>query len=85
MVFFFLYPLVTTLSPRNSRRTFGCLSKSFEPAPIPTCRIVKFGALPSTDEGYFGDIVSARKRAAPVGVTSSPVTPGGPYHFGDRC
>lgn len=59
---------------------FGCFWKSLVPAPIPIFRIVKLGGLPAIPPVTLLDaFVNAFNNAAPVGVTSSPVTPGGPY------
>ena len=64
-----------------SRNIFGCLSKFLVPAPIPTCFNTKSsGGRPCKVAAWSK--VKARNKAAPVGVTSSPVTPGGPRQVG---
>mmetsp|Transcript_16060 Transcript_16060/g.32309 ORF Transcript_16060/g.32309 Transcript_16060/m.32309 type:complete len:200 (+) Transcript_16060:1613-2212(+) len=86
------FPSGTIVSPTIILKTLGNFTKSFVPAPTPIPLGVKLGKLlgllfvvaaaaviPSTP-------VSTRNRAAPVGVTSSPVTvpllAPGPGHMG---
>ena len=64
-------------SPSMRRKMLGCFSKSLVPAPIPIRRIVKLGGRVSIP-WVLDCFVKAFSSAAPVGVTNSPVTPGGP-------
>eukprot|EP00977_Amphora_coffeiformis_P029225 scaffold39525_cov191-Amphora_coffeaeformis.AAC.1 len=61
------------------RKILGCWTKSFVPAPIPISRNEKHGGLPVCGGGpTLHSCSRARNKAAPVGVTNSPVSPGGP-------
>lgn len=73
--------LVIMASPMRSRKIFGCLSNSLVPAPMPIFRMVKWGGRVGRMEvpGPWDCLVKTLRRAAAVGVTSSPVIPGGPF------
>lgn len=71
------YNFMEIESPSMRRKMFGCFSKSLVPAPIPTRRSVKLGGRASIP-WVLDCFVKVFSSAAPVGVTNSPVTPGGP-------
>ena len=86
LLFFNLFYFFVTISlPSSNLRMFGCFSKSLVPAPIPIFRIVNAGGRPvgAGLDSPSPTKHSARSNAAPVGVTSSPVTtPMGPGQVG---